>query len=111
MQVDEHAKQVSIIEEQIKVQLRLIKDHSESNIQNFNQHIEQLTQKFDKEVEKFEVQLQQLSIRFERESQQFMEISYNFNAGMEAYKLGNNTLAIHYYRQALDLQPNNVNIM
>ena len=80
-----------------------------------NQTIDDVKKKLESTMENLErtseERFQAISTRLENESQTFMEVSYNFVQGSNAYYLGDDIHALQYFLRALQLQPNNTRIL
>jgi tetratricopeptide (TPR) repeat protein len=96
--------------------IRNLRTNFELNINEINNKADQVEKRFDKKVEGFESKVQKFNTKLNQLSSdfdnlRFLDISYYFNEGTKAYRLGDNEHAVEYYKQALKFQPNQPQIL
>lgn len=124
-----HIQQATSLDQQIKTQIAQLADTTEQNRLHLEAQLKALLQRSEQERVLFEDRLKQLDQRseevsqlmeerldllaehYEQENQKFMEASYNFAQGKEAYMNGDDIHAIEFFSKALQLQPNNARIL
>lgn len=124
-----HIQQTTLLDQHMKEQIALITRDAEQNRAHLEEQLKRLTQRAEEERLLFEGRLKLLDQRseeerqifdkrldllmahYEQENQKFMEATYNFTQGKQAYMEGDDIHAIDYFWKALQLQPNNVRIL
>lgn len=100
-ELNKYIKSVTNVEKEVKEQQRQLKQ-STKDLEDKNQNL-------GSQLVILENRLKQIDQDFR--AKRFLEASYYYSEGTNAYKIGDNRLAIEYYKQALELQPNDTRIM